>query len=446
MAGIDDIALHLPKCTLSIAELAKEKNLDLAKLQKGLGLYEMRLADYDEDVVTMAGEAIIELLAKNPGLDPKQVERIYVGTESGFDGSKPVASYLVGIVGQYLSNCKKPGLQQCDAVDMVFACIGAVDAMQNCLYWLEHNPGKKAIVVATDVAKYELDSPGEYTQGAGAVALLLSDKPRLMEIPLQFASATENAHDFFKPHRLRVKIDHKLSKDGEPVANEVESLFSEFPVFDGPVSNDSYQDRMVSAYNFFKDEYNASAKDWKRLIFHQPYAFHGRRMAMPLFLDALSATEKEELMGSIENDERALRKSEAYQKFITEQIADGEYGSKQVGNMYTASIFLCLISTLHNAAQNNSLLAGDKLGFIAYGSGAKSKVFQGKLVTGWKTIAEKIKLDEKLESKFEVDYQNYVKLHKGTVANRLSAKNGKVFLSDMGLSETNYGARNYRVA
>ena len=42
------------------------------------------------------------------------------------------------------------------------------------------NPEKKAIVIASDLAKYELESSGEYTQGAGSVAMLITSNPRII--------------------------------------------------------------------------------------------------------------------------------------------------------------------------------------------------------------------------------------------------------------------------
>jgi hydroxymethylglutaryl-CoA synthase len=51
-----------------------------------------------------------------------------------------------------------------NAVDFTFACIGGVDAMQNCIDYVTLNQTKKAIVVTTDLAKYDLNSTGEYTR------------------------------------------------------------------------------------------------------------------------------------------------------------------------------------------------------------------------------------------------------------------------------------------
>jgi hydroxymethylglutaryl-CoA synthase len=40
-------------------------------------------------------------------------------------------------------------------VDLTFACIGAVDALQNSLDWVRMGEDRMAIVIGSDVAKYE---------------------------------------------------------------------------------------------------------------------------------------------------------------------------------------------------------------------------------------------------------------------------------------------------
>jgi hydroxymethylglutaryl-CoA synthase len=41
--------------------------------------------------------------------------------------------------------------KNCDALDMTFACIGGVDALQNAIDFVRVNPGKKAVVIASDM-------------------------------------------------------------------------------------------------------------------------------------------------------------------------------------------------------------------------------------------------------------------------------------------------------
>ena len=45
--------------------------------------------------------------------------------------------------------------------------------------WVGRRCQRKAIVIATDIAKYHIGSTGEYTQGAGAISLLITENPIL---------------------------------------------------------------------------------------------------------------------------------------------------------------------------------------------------------------------------------------------------------------------------
>lgn len=42
------------------------------------------------------------------------------------------------------------------------------------------HPDKKALVIGSDVARYGLNTPGEPTQGGGAVAMLISADPKVL--------------------------------------------------------------------------------------------------------------------------------------------------------------------------------------------------------------------------------------------------------------------------
>ena len=206
--GIEAASFYVPSLYLNIKELAENREIDSAKLEKGLGLHKMALPDVHEDTATFAAEALLKLI-KDYNIQPKDIAKIYLGTESALDAAKPTATYAVQMVEQVLGErC----FGNCDVVDMTFACIGGVDALQTCLDFVKVNPDKKAVVIASDYAKYELKSTGEYTQGAGAVALLVSAEPNLLEIEGKWGVATESVFDFFKPRREIAKSDLNVSK------------------------------------------------------------------------------------------------------------------------------------------------------------------------------------------------------------------------------------------
>lgn len=403
--GIDAASFYVPSLYLEIKDLAEKRGIEPAKLEKGLGLYKMALGDVHEDAATFAAEALLKLI-KDYNLNPKEISRIYLGTESALDAAKPTATYAIQMVEEFLADeFGERIFRNCDVVDMTFACIGAVDALHNSLDFVHANPEKKAIVIASDYAKYELASSGEYTQGGGAVAVLISANPRLMEVENNWGIATESVFDFFKPRRHFSKTD--LTNASENFPDKIE-IFTDEPVFDGQYSNQCYQDRIREAYFHYKELTNREKpyEHWKYLIFHLPYAYHGKRVFTEIY------SLENNLDFSDAEKQKAIAKSEEYINFINEKIEKSQRASSEIGNIYTASVFMALLSALQVSYNENEDLSGKEIGFLAYGSGSKSKVFAGKISPEWKSVAEKWKLFESLKNRKQIDFETYERLHR----------------------------------
>ncbi|MET3537072.1 hydroxymethylglutaryl-CoA synthase family protein [Chryseobacterium limigenitum] len=403
--GIEAASYYVPSLYLEIKDLAEKRGIESAKLEKGLGLHKMGFPDVHEDAATFAAEALLKLI-KDYTINPKDIARIYLGTESALDAAKPTASYAMQMVEKVLeSEFGERCFRNCDVVDMTFACVGAVDALHNSLDFVRVNPDKKAIVIASDYAKYELASSGEYTQGGGAVSLLISSKPDLVEIENNWGVATESVFDFFKPRRHFNKSD--LANAPENFPEKIE-IFTDEPVFDGQYSNQCYQDRIREAYHHYKEitGKNKPYENWKYLIFHLPYAFHGKRVFTEIYSleNGLSYETPEE--------QKAIAKSENYIQFINDKIEKSQRASSEIGNMYTASIFMALLSALQTAFNENEELKGSEIGFLGYGSGSKSKVFVGKVSENWKNVVSKWDLFESLKNRKVIDFETYEKLHR----------------------------------
>ena len=203
--GIDALSYYVPQLFVSIEELAERRDIPYPKLNKGLGLERMAIPDVNEDAASFAANALIKLF-DDFDINPKDIGRIYLGTESALDASKPTATYAVEVLEQELSKTYgERCLKNCDVVDMTFACVGAVDALHNSLDWVSNGTNRNAIVVASDLSKYELNSTGEYTQGAGAVAMLIKENPSILAIDPVWGVATKSEGDFFKPRRIYKK-------------------------------------------------------------------------------------------------------------------------------------------------------------------------------------------------------------------------------------------------
>lgn len=402
--GIDSIAFDIPKLHLPIKVLAENRNIEPEKLIKGLGLHKMSFPDVHQDVVTFAANAVYKLIQQE-NLNPSEIARIYVGTESSVDSSKPIASYVSALLEQQLG---EGTLRYCDTLDMTFACIGAVDALQTTLDFIRLNPTKKAIVVATDNAKYDLNSTGEYTQGAGAIALLITANPKIVSFSQEVGVSSQGVFDFFKPRRYVSKNEILNTTDNPEwfgiLENEI-AFYKEQPVFDGQYSNQCYINRITEAYFHYKEITNQSGtlfNNWENILMHLPYCFQARRTFVEIY-----AKEK-----NLTDDIKTISKSEDYLAFVNKTIFQSEIASGQIGNMYTGSIFLGLLSTLCYHFQNETEIQDKKFGFIAYGSGSKSKVFEAQVEANWKSAIEKVNLFETLDNSTEIDFGTYISLHK----------------------------------
>ena len=179
-----------------------------------------------------------------------------VGTETAVDHSKPIASYVHGMLGL-------PA--QCRVFETKHACFRATAALLGATEWIASGAarGRVALVIATDIARYELESAGEPTQGAGAVAMLISEDPRLVELEVgETGWYARNVHDFWRPlHRKDALVD-------------------------GHFSVECYLDALEGAYSDWKTSARApEPSTLVRSCYHVPYGkmaskAHRRRLAV----------------------------------------------------------------------------------------------------------------------------------------------------------------------
>lgn len=174
-------------------------------------------------------------------------------------------------------------------------------------------------------------------------------------------------------------------------------------------------DRTREAYFSFKKLKNTDEtiyNNWSSIIMHLPYSFQGRRMLSEIYALDSKNIEVDANALDYQNKLKEVAKSEAYQEFVSEKLQPAEIASSIIGNLYTGSIFMGLLSTLSNFHNTNTEIDGATFGFLAYGSGSKSKVFEGIIQSNWKEALEKTQLFETLEQSHEIDFETYEKLHK----------------------------------
>lgn len=316
--GIDKISFFVPPRYVPLKDLAVARNVDPNKYLIGIGQEKMSVTSGNEDLITLAVNASQQLLTPE---DKKDIALLLVGTESSLDESKAAATTLHRLLGL----C--PFVR---SLELKEACYGATGGLLLAKDFVATHPDKKVLVVATDIARYGLNSGGEVTQGAGAVAILVSKDPKILVLEDKTVSYTQDVYDFYRP-------------------------FGEiYPTVDGPLSNETYIESFGKVWEEYQRQTGKDFSDFSALTFHLPYTKMGKK-ALQSQINHLP--EKEQ------------------QRLIAQYEISCQY-SRQIGNIYTGSLYLGLISLL----ENGTLQAGERIGLFSYGSGCVAEFFSGRLV------------------------------------------------------------------
>src|SRR5581483_1880161 len=311
--GIERLAVYVPAYALKLEDLAAARGVAPEKYRDGLGLGEMALVPPCEDVVTLAATAGARLIGA-AHLDPAQIGMLLVATETPVDHAKPVASFVHGLLG--LSS-------HCRVWDLTHACYAGTAALMTAADWVRAGGHRvrRALVIAADIARYPLGSPGEPTQGAGAVAMLVDAEPQaLVDGQYSIACYLEALTGAFTAFRA---LERPPFEPGEAFTDRVAHLLyhSPFP--------------------------KMAAKAHRRLVEIDWRAAPGRVVED---LDAAAAASFREL------------------------VAPGLEAIARVGNCYTASLYFCLAALLEAQGRR---LGGRRLGLFSYGSGSCAEFFSG---------------------------------------------------------------------
>ena len=161
--GILAIEVYTPRTYITQSALEEHTSQPKGRYTLGLGQDAMAVTGDAEDVNSMALTAVHSLLEKY-NIDPKDVGRLEVGTETLVDKSKSTKTVLMDLFGDNTD---------IEGATVINACYGGTSALLNAFSWCESSAydGRYAIVVAVDIAAYAR-GPARPTCGAGAVAVL----------------------------------------------------------------------------------------------------------------------------------------------------------------------------------------------------------------------------------------------------------------------------------
>lgn len=314
--GIDAIAMDTPDFYVDLVKLAQVRGDDPDKYTIGIGQDEQAVPPSSQDIVTMGANAATKLLT--PAIRAS-LGMVLVGTESGVDASKSAALFIHDLLALP---------EWVRAVELKEACYGGTAALMMARDYIAAHPDKTVLVIAADIARYGLATAGEVTQGAGAVAMLIKAEPHIMTIEDDSIYRSESIDDFWRP------------------------VYQDTAIAQGKYSTEQYLAFFQAIWSRYQTQRHHTASDFAAMTFHLPYTKMGKKALKLVLPDTDEAT-----------GERLQRRFEASTRYC-----------RRVGNIYTGSLYLGLLSLLDN---DTSLKAGDRIGLFSYGSGAVAEFFSG---------------------------------------------------------------------
>ena len=458
-AGIDDIAIYIPRLYIDASDFAINRGLDPVKLQKGLGVSQMAIVDANQDPACLAANACLQIMQKNK-LSPEDIGRLYISTESAFDESKAMNSYVVGMLEQVYG---QGAFEHCGGVETKFACVSGSYALYDNTNWIRAGEaeGKHALVVVSDIAKYDMGSSGEMTQGAGAVVMLLNDNPRLLAFdPKVTSTSIKDEYDFYRPFGKETPIVHGQYSNLLYMIQVRKAL-------------ESYKKKIISSglINIKQDETILDHMDYINM--HLPYSNMGKKalaylvrhewrqlprwkkilqdiqMDEPIPKDPRGTIESvlgdEEFMAKDHEFTKLFTKTQEYQDVYESKLASSLVASSMIGNLYTASLYLGFRSSLEFEYKKGIDLEGKRIGFGSYGSGSSAMVFSGVIQSEYKKIVDDMDLKSELGNRKKLTWEEYEELHENKLSPDESMVNSKkeFILVDVQTEKETRGERRY---
>lgn len=347
--GIDKIGFATGRYRLDLKDLAQARQVDPAKFEVGLMLDSMSISPANEDIVTLAAAAARDILTED---DKKTIDLVIVATETGIDQSKSASVFVHQLLGI------QPFAR---SIEMKQACYSATAALDYAQRHIERFPQSKVLVIASDMARYGIKAAGEPTQGVGALALLITSQPRILAFNNDNLALTRDIMDFWRPN------------------------YSNTPYVQGALSTQSYLESLATIWEEHQRRYATSLDQLAAICFHVPFPKQAFKGMESLLTEGITADKAQELRDNF--------------------TASISY-NRQVGNIYTGSLYLSLLSLLENS---RALTAGDNIGFYSYGSGAVSEFYTGYLVEGFEQQLKTNRQDE-LNQRISLSVYDYEKI------------------------------------
>lgn len=369
---------------LDVTALARHRKLDMQRFDN-LMMKQKALALPYEDGVSYGVNAARPVLDALAPAERERIELVITCTESGIDFGKSMSTYIHHYLGLG-RNCRLFEIKQ--------ACYSVTAGLQMAASFILSgtSPGAKALVIGTDISRFLAAEGGdgltedwsyaEPSAGAGAVAMLVSDTPRVLQLDV-------GANGYY---------GYEVMDTCRPIPDSEAG--------DADLSLMSYLD--CSEKSFLEYRKRVSDVDYREtfqyLVFHTPFG------------------------GMVKGAHRAMMRKMARADPATaeadfrQRVMPGLTYCQRVGNIMGATVYMALASTIDNAVIDSP----KRIGIFSYGSGCCSEFYSGVVTREAQEHQRQFHIKQRLDERYELSMEEYESIVRSSGVVRFGTRNVKL--------------------
>ncbi|MDX6191621.1 hydroxymethylglutaryl-CoA synthase family protein [Flavobacterium sp. FlaQc-52] len=361
-AGIEAINIYCGSAVIDVAELAKHRQLNTERFENLL-MKEKTVPMPYEDPISNGVNAAKPLLDALTDEEIESIDMLITCSESGIDFGKSMSTYI----HDYLKLSRN-----CRLFELKNACYSGTAGLQMAINFILSGTavGRKVLVIATDIMRMSTVEGGamemsfvEPSSGSGAVAMLISDQPKIFEID----KGASGYYGYEVMDTCRPVADKEAGDSDLSLLSYLDCCENSFKEYQKRVDDTDYQD------------------SFQYLVFHTPFGGMvkgAHRTNMRKFKKAKPDQIEEDFQG---------------------RVAPSLEYCQRVGNIMGATTYLALVSMI----EKGNFETPKRVGIFSYGSGCCSEFFSGVIHPQSQMLISPLAIEEHLDERVVLSMEEY---------------------------------------
>ncbi|MGS0763570.1 hydroxymethylglutaryl-CoA synthase family protein [Syntrophomonas curvata] len=384
--GIEAMNVFGGTAYLDVMELAQYRQLDTTRFNNLL-MKEKAVALPYEDPVTYGVNAAKSLVDSLSGKEKDRIEMLITCTESGIDFGKSLSTYIHHYLGLN---------RNCRLFELKNACYSGTAGFQMAVNFIlsQTSPGAKALVIGTDISRFMVTEGGdaltedwsyaEPSSGAGAVAMLISERPYVFQVDV----GANGYYGYEVMDTCRPVPDSDAGDADLSLLSYLDCCENAFLEYKKRVSGINYQDT------------------FQYLVFHTPFGGMVKGAHRTMMRKMTQANPAQ-----IEED-------------FNERVMPGIIYCQRVGNIMGGTVFLNLASTIDQGQYDSP----KRIGCFSYGSGCCSEFYSGVVTSHGQERQQRFQIERELGERYKLSMDEYHSLLLGSSAVKFGTRNVRLDL------------------